>query len=401
MANEAYIFDAIRTPRGKGKPGGGLYEVKPIDLVANLLNAMKERNNLDPSLVEDMILATGEPVNEQGQNIAKTALVYAGWAQETTGAQLHRYCAGALDACNNAAAKVKAGFEDLVLAGGVESMSRLGIGAGGAAAGDPWVAMNSYGVSQGIGADLIATMDGFTREDCDRYAAMSQQRASEAWEKGYFKKSIIPVRDMNGVIVCDKDELVRPGTTVEKLGKLNPSFQMFNDFGHGDFLKFKYPDVENVTCVHTPGNSSGIVDGASLVLIGNEAGAKKTGLKPRARILSTALVGTEPTIMLTGPAPATQKALAKAGLTIDDIDLIELNEAFASVVLRYQKVLGIPNEKINVNGGAIAMGHPIGATGAMILGALVDELERRGLKRGVATLCAGGGIGIATVVELV
>lgn len=400
MANEAYIFDAVRTPRGKGKAGGGMYEVKPLDMVVNLLNAVKERNNLNPALVEDMILATGEPVNEQGQNIAKTALVYAGWANETTGAQLHRYCAGALDACNNAAAKVKAGFEDLVLAGGVESMSRLGIGAGGAAAGDPWVAMNSYGISQGLGADLIATLDGFSREDVDRYAMMSQERAAKAWKEGYFAKSLVPVRDMNGVVVCDRDELVR-ATTMESLAKLKPSFQMFNDFGHGDFLKFKYPEVENVTCVHTPGNSSGIVDGASLVLIGNENAAKKTGLKPRARIVSAALTGTEPTIMLTGPAPATQKALAKAGLTVNDIDLFELNEAFASVVLRYQRVLGIPDEKINVNGGAIAMGHPIGATGGMILGILVDELERRGLKRGVATLCAGGGIGIATVVELV
>jgi len=400
MASEAYIFDAIRTPRGKGKPGGGLYEVKPLDLIANLLNAMKERNNLDPALVEDMILATGEPVNEQGQNIAKTALIYAGWADETTGAQLHRYCAGALDACNNAAAKVRAGFEDLVLAGGVESMSRLGIGASGAAAGDLWVAMNSYGISQGLGADLVAHLDGISREDVDRYAVMSQQRAAHAWKEGYFKKSIVPVRDMNGVVICDHDELIRP-TTMENLARLKPSFQMFNDFGHGDFLKFKYPQVENVTCVHTPGNSSGIVDGASLVLIGNEVAAKKTGLKPRARIVSAALVGTEPTIMLTGPAPATQKALAKAGLTVNDIDLFELNEAFASVVLRYQRVLGIPDEKINVNGGAIAMGHPIGATGAMILGSLVDELERRGLKRGVASLCAGGGIGIATVVELV
>lgn len=400
MANEAYIFDAIRTPRGKGKPGGGLYEVKPIDLVVNLLDEMKARHDLDTDYVEDMILATGEPVNEQGQNIAKTALVYADWSDNTTGAQLHRYCAGALDACNNGAAKVKAGFENLVLAGGVESMSRLGIGASGAAAGDPWVAMNSYGISQGLGADLIATMDGFSREDVDRYAVMSQQRAAKAWKEGYFKKSIVPVRDINGVVVCDRDELVRD-TTMEKLATLNPSFQMFNDFGHGDFLKFKYPQVENVNCVHTPGNSSGIVDGASLVLIGNDQAAKDLNLKPRARIVSTGLVGTEPTIMLTGPAPATEKALAKAGLKLEDIDLFELNEAFASVVLRYQKVLGIPDDKINVNGGAIAMGHPIGATGGMILGTLVDELERRGLKRGVATLCAGGGIGIATVVELV
>lgn len=398
---QAYIFDAIRTPRGRGKAGGGLYEVKPVDLVKNLLDAMQQRNDLDPATVEDMILATGEPVNEQGQNIAKTALVYAGWAKETTGAQLHRYCAGALDAVNNAAAKVIAGFEDLVMAGGVESMSRLGIGASGAAAGDPWVAMNSFGVSQGVGADLIASQDGLSREDVDRYALMSQQRAAAAWENGYFKNSIVPVKDINGVTILAHDELVRKDTTLEGLGKLKPSFQMFGDFGHNDFLKFKYPDIETIEHVHTPGNSSGIVDGASLVLIGNENAAKNYGLKPRARIVACALAGTEPSIMLTGPAPATLKALKQAGLTLNDIDLFELNEAFASVVLRYQKVLGIPDEKINVNGGAIAMGHPIGATGGMILGTLVDELERRGLKRGVATLCAGGGIGIATIVELV
>jgi acetyl-CoA C-acetyltransferase len=398
---QAFIFDAIRTPRGRGKAGGGLYEVKPVDMVKNLLDAMQTRNKLDPAAVEDMILATGEPVNEQGQNIAKTALIYAGWSQETTGAQLHRYCAGALDAVNNAAAKVRAGFEDLVMAGGVESMSRLGIGASGAAAGDPWVAMNSYGVSQGVGADLVALQDGVTREDVDKYALMSQQRAAKAWEKGYFKKSIVPVKDLNGVTVLSHDELVRKDTTLEGLAKLKPSFQMFGDFGHNDFLKFKYPDIETIPHIHTPGNSSGIVDGASLVLIGNEKAAKAHNLKPRARIVACALAGTEPSIMLTGPAPATLKALKQAKLKLSDIDLFELNEAFASVVLRYQKVLGIPDSKINVNGGAIAMGHPIGATGAMILGTLVDELERRKLKRGVACLCAGGGIGIATVVELV
>ncbi len=398
---QAFIFDAIRTPRGRGKAGGGLYEVKPVDMVKNLLDAIQVRNKLDPSAVEDLILATGEPVNEQGQNIAKTALVYAGWANVTTGAQLHRYCAGGLDACNNAAAKVRAGFEDLVLAGGVESMSRLGIGASGAAAGDPWVAMHSYGVSQGVGADLVAAQDGFTREDVDKYAVMSQQRAGKAWEKGYFKKSIVPVKDINGVTILAHDELVRKDTTMEALAKLKPSFQMFGDFGHNDLLKFKYPDIESIAHVHTPGNSSGIVDGASLVLIGSEKAAKTHNLKPRARILACALTGTEPSIMLTGPAPATLKALKQAKLKLSDIDLFELNEAFASVVLRYQKVLGIPDSKINVNGGAIAMGHPIGATGGMILGALVDELERRKLKRGVATLCAGGGIGIATVVELV
>ncbi|TNF36566.1 MAG: acetyl-CoA C-acetyltransferase [Gammaproteobacteria bacterium] len=397
---DAFIYDAIRTPRGKGKPGGALYEVKPVDLVANLLRAMQERNDLDPAAVEDMILATGEPVNEQGQNIAKTALVYAGWANVTTGAQLHRYCAGGLDAVNNAAAKVRAGFENLVLAGGVESMSRLGIGASGAAAGDPWVAMNSFGVSQGVGADLMATLDGFTREDVDHYAFESQARAAKAWEKGYFKKSIVPVKDMNGVTVLAHDELVRP-TTMEGLAKLKPSFQMFGDFGHDDFIKFKYPQVERIAHIHTPGNSSGIVDGASLVLVGNAKAGKSLGMKPRARIVACALTGTEPSIMLAGPGPATLKALKQAKLKVSDIDLFELNEAFASVVLRYKKDLGIPDNKINVNGGAIAMGHPIGATGAMILGTLLDELERRKLKRGLATLCAGGGIGIATIIERV
>jgi acetyl-CoA C-acetyltransferase len=297
--------------------------------------------------------------------------------------------------------KVMAGMEDLGMGGGVESMSRLGMGAGGAAVADAWTAMQSYAINQGVAADLLATLGGFTREDCDRYAVMSQQRAGEAISNGYFDNSVIPVKDFNGVTVLGKDEFPRPGTTVEDLAKLNPSFQMFGDFGHDELLKFKYPEVQAVDHVHTPGNSSGIVDGASLVLIGNEKAGKENNLTPRARILSCAVTGSEPTIMLAGPAPATEKALAKAGLTIDDIDLFELNEAFAAVVLRYQKIFGIPDEKINVNGGAIAMGHPIGATGGMILGTLVDELERRKLKRGVATLCAAGGIGIATVVELV
>jgi acetyl-CoA C-acetyltransferase len=327
-------------------------------------------------------------------------LVYSSWDDVTTGAQLHRFCAGGLDAVNMAAAKVAAGYEDLVAAGGVESMSRLGIGASGGATGDPWVAMKSYFISQGLGADMIATMDGFSREDVDRYAVMSQQRAAQARKLGYFK-SIVPVTDFNGVTILDHDEFIRGDTTLEGLSKLKPAFQMFNDFGHGGVARLKYPELENINCVHTPGNSSGIVDGAGLVLVGSERAGKEQNLRPRARILSCALVGTEPTIMLTGPAPATEKALKKAGLTVDDIDLFELNEAFASVVLRYQRVLNIPDEKINVNGGAIAMGHPIGATGAMILGTLLDELERRNLKRGVVTLCAGGGIGIATVIERV
>jgi acetyl-CoA C-acetyltransferase len=400
MAIEAYIYDAIRTPRGKGKPGGSLYEVKPIDLVANLLEALKERNNLDTSRVEDVIIATGEPVNEQGQNIAKTAITYSSWDDVTTGAQLHRYCAGGLDAVNMAAAKVMAGIEDMACGGGVESMSRLGIGASGAAQGDAWTSMKTYGISQGLGADMVATFDGFSREDVDRYALMSQQRASHARDNGYFK-SLVPVVDMNGVTILDHDEFIRPGTTLEALAGLKPAFKMFNDFGHGDMARLKYPQLEEIINVHTPGNSSGIVDGASLVLVGNEQAGKEQGLTPRARIVSFALTGTEPTIMLAGPVPAAQKVLKKAGLSIDDIDLFELNEAFASVVLRFQKQLNVPDEKINVNGGAIAMGHPIGATGGMILGSLLDELERRDLKRGMAVLCAGGGIGIATIIERV
>jgi len=400
MSNDAFIYDAIRTPRGKGKPGGALYEVKPIDLVTNLLEEMKSRHDLDTTQVEDLILATGEPVQEQGQNIAKTSLVYSSWDDVTTGAQLHRYCAGGLDAVNNVAMKIMSGMESMGAAGGVESMSRIPMGTGGAAAGDAWVAMRSYGISQGLGADLMATMDGFTRQDVDRYAAQSQARAAHARDNGYFDKSIVPVKDLNGVVVLDHDELIRP-TTEESLAKLNPSFAMFNDYGHGDFLKFKYPEVEKVECIHTPGNSSGVVDGASLVLLGNKQAGADQGLKPRARIVACALTGTEPTIMLAGPAPAAQKALKIANMTVDDIDLFELNEAFASVVLRFQKLMGVADDKINVNGGAIAMGHPIGATGAIVLGTVLDELERRDLNTALVTLCAGGGIGIATIIERV
>jgi acetyl-CoA C-acetyltransferase len=292
------------------------------------------------------------------------------------------------------------GMESMGAAGGVESMSRLGIGASGAAAGDAWVAMKSYGISQGLGADLMAGLDGFSREDVDRYACQSQQRAAHAQDKGYFAKSLVPVKDLNGVTILDHDELIRP-TTMDGLTRLKPSFTLFNDYGHGDFLKFKYPQVERVECIHTPGNSSGVVDGASLVLLGNARAGADQGITPRARIVSCALTGTEPTIMLAGPAPAAQKALSLANMTVDDIDLFELNEAFASVVLRFQKLMGVSDEKINVNGGAIAMGHPIGATGAMVLGTVLDELERRDLNTALVTLCAGGGIGIATIIERV
>ncbi|MCL4104443.1 UNVERIFIED_CONTAM: hypothetical protein GTU68_047405 [Idotea baltica] len=400
MSTDAFIYEAIRTPRGKGKAGGGLYEVKPIDLVTNLLEEMKSRHDLDTTQIEDLVLATGEPVKEQGQNIAKTALVYSSWDDVTTGAQLHRYCAGGLDAVNTVAMKIMSGMESMGAAGGVESMSRLGIGASGAAAGDAWVAMKSYGISQGLAADLMAKLDGFSREDVDRYACQSQQRAARARDRGYFAKSMVPVTDLNGVTVLDHDELIRP-TTMDSLARLNPSFTMFNDFGHGDLLKFKYPEVERLECIHTPGNSSGVVDGASLVLLGNAEAGQNQGLKPRARIVSCALVGTEPTIMLAGPAPAAEKALRLANMTVADIDLFELNEAFAAVVLRFQRLMGVEGEKINVNGGAIAMGHPIGATGAVVLGTVLDELERRDLNTALVTLCAGGGIGIATIIERV
>jgi len=400
MGQDAFIYDAIRTPRGRGKPGGGLYEVKPIDLVTNLLEALKRRHDLDTTRVEDLILATGEPVREQGQNIAKTALVYSSWDDVTTGAQLHRYCAGGLDAVNTVAMKIMSGMESMGAAGGVESMSRLGIGASGAAAGDAWVAMKSYGISQGLGADLMAQLDGFGREDVDRYACESQHRAAHARAEGYFDRSLVPVKDLNGVTVLDHDELIRP-TDMQGLARLKPSFTMFNDFGHGDFLKFKYPQVERVECIHTPGNSSGVVDGASLVLLGNREAGQEQGLQPRARIVSCAVTGTEPTIMLAGPAPAARKALQIAGMEVDDIDLFELNEAFAAVVLRFQQLMGVSDDRINVNGGAIAMGHPIGATGAMILGTVLDELERRDLNTALVTLCAGGGIGIATIIERV
>ena len=398
--SEAFIYDAVRTPRGKGKADGSLYEVKPIDLVVGLLESLKERNELDTTRVDDVVLATGEPVGEQGQNIAKSALVISSWDNVTTGAQLHRFCAGGLDAVNTAAMKVRSGFEDLVVGGGVESMSRLGIGASGGALGDPWVMMNerNVGISQGVAADLMATLDGFSREDVDAYGLRSQERAGAAWDNGHFERSIVPVCDLNGIPVLERDETIRE-TTMQSLGTLKPSFEAFGEFGHDQYLKFRYPEVEKINHVHTPGNSSGIVDGAGMVLVGNEQAGKDLGLEPRARIVVCALTGTEPTIMLAGPEPATRKALARADMQPEDIDLYELNEAFAAVVLRYQKLLDIPDEKINVNGGAIAMGHPIGATGAMILGTLLDELERRELRFGLATLCAGGGIGIATIIE--
>jgi acetyl-CoA C-acetyltransferase len=400
MPIDAFIYDAIRTPRGKGKAGGSLHEVKPIRLVTGLLEALKERNDLDTSRVDDVVMGCVSPLGEQGSVIPKIALLMSSWDQSVAGVQLSRFCASGLEAVNLAAMKVASGWEDLVVAGGVESMSRVPMGSdGGAWAEDPETNMKTGFVPQGVGADLIATLEGFCREDVDAFALRSQQRAAHASTDGYFSKSLIPVKDINGLTVLDHDELIRPNTTMEGLGGLKPVFKPIGEAGMEAVVKLKYPMVESINYVHTAGNSSGIVDGAALVLIGNESIGKDLGLTPPARIISTAVTGCEPTIMLTGPVPATEKALAKAGLGVGDIDLFELNEAFASVVLRFQKFLDVPDDKINVNGGAIAMGHPLGATGAMVLGTCIDELERRDLRYGLVTLCVGGGMGIATVVE--
>lgn len=400
--SEAYIFDAVRTPRGKGKKNGSLYEVKPISLVTTLLHALEQRNQLDTSKVEDVILGCVTPIGDQGGDIAKTAAIAAGWSDHVAGVQINRFCASGLEAVNLAAQKVRSGWEDLIVAGGVESMSRIPMGSdGGPWALDPETNLKSAFVPQGVGADLIATLDGYSRADVDAFAVNSQQKAANAQANGYFEKSIVPVKDHAGVTILDKDEFIRGNTTAENLAKLNPSFEMMGNMGFDAVALQKYPEAQKVNHVHHAGNSSGIVDGAALVLIGSEKMAQELNLKPRAKILSTALVGTDPTIMLTGPAPAARKALAKAGLTIDDIDLFEVNEAFAAVVMRFVNELNVPMDKVNVNGGAIAMGHPLGATGAMILGTLLDELERRNLKRGLATLCVGGGMGIATIIERV
>ncbi len=402
MGTEAYIFDAVRTPRGRGKKDGSLHEVKPIDLMRNVFQAVEERNQLDTSQVDDVVLGCVTPIGDQGADIAKIAALYAGWDQSVSGVQLNRFCASGLEAVNMAAMKVASGWEDLVAAGGVESMSRIPMGSdGGPMALDPAVNSKLNFVPQGIGADLIATLDGFTRDDVDAYAARSQKRAAEAWKSGYFDKSIVPVRDINGMVVLDRDEHVRADTTAESLGQLKPAFQMPGDLGFDQVAMQVYPQVERINHVHTAGNSSGIVDGAALVLIGSGEKGKELGLKPRARIRAVAVTSTEPTIMLTGPAPATRKALAKAGMKPSDIDLFELNEAFASVVMHFQRELDVADDILNVNGGAIAMGHPLGATGAMILGTLLDELERRDLNTGLATLCVGGGMGIATIIERV
>ncbi|MDH0031649.1 MULTISPECIES: acetyl-CoA C-acetyltransferase [unclassified Acinetobacter] len=400
--SEAYIIDAIRTPRGKGKKDGSLHEVKPITLLTTLLNELQQRHQLDTSKVDDIVLGCVTPIADQGGDIAKTAAIAAGWNDDVAGVQINRFCASGLEAVNLAAQKVRSGWEDLVVAGGVESMSRIPMGSdGGPWALDPETNLKSSFVPQGVGADLIATLDGYSRTDVDAFAVNSQQKAAAAQANGHFDKSVVPVKDHSGVMILEKDEFIKGNTTVEGLAKLNASFEMMGQMGFDAVALQKYPEAQKITHVHHAGNSSGIVDGAAVVLLASEKAVKEQGLKPRAKVLATALVGTDPTIMLTGPAPAARKALQKAGLSIDDIDLFEVNEAFAAVVMRFINELNVPAEKVNVNGGAIAMGHPLGATGAMILGTLLDELERQGKKRGLATLCVGGGMGIATIIELV
>jgi acetyl-CoA C-acetyltransferase len=403
-AAEALVFDAIRTPRGKGKVGGSLHGTKPVDLVVGLMHETLVRNEkLDPNRVDDVVLGCVSPVGDQGADIAKTAAIKAGLPDTVAGVQVNRFCASGLEAVNIAAQKVASGWEDLVFAGGVESMSRVPMGSdGGAWAMDPETNYDTSFIPQGVSADLIATLEEFSRGDVDAYAAQSQERAWNAQREGRFENTVVPVKDINDNVVLDHDEFIRPGTTVETLGGLKPSFAAIGEMGGFDAVALqKYHWVEKIEHVHTPGNSSGIVDGASLVTIGNERTGEELGMKPKARILATALSGADPTIMLTGPAPASKKALAKAGLTVEDLDLVEINEAFAAVVLRFVKDMGLDMEKVNVNGGAIAMGHPLGATGGMILGTLIEELHRTGGRYGLATLCVGGGMGIATVVEAI
>ncbi|WP_406151883.1 acetyl-CoA C-acetyltransferase [Streptomyces anulatus] len=402
MSTEAFVYDAIRTPRGRGKANGALHGTKPIDLVVGLIHEIRGRfPDLDPAAIDDIVLGVVSPLGDQGSDIARIAAIAAGLPDSVAGVQENRFCASGLEAVNLAAAKVRSGWEDLVLAGGVESMSRVPMGSdGGAWAMDPMTSFETGFAPQGIGADLIATVEGFSRRDVDEYAALSQERAAAAWKDGRFARSVVPVKDRNGLLVLDHDEHLRPGTTADSLAALKPSFAGIGEMGGFDVVALqKYHWVEKIDHVHHAGNSSGIVDGASLVAIGSKEVGERYGMTPRARIVSAAVSGSEPTIMLTGPAPATRKALAKAGLTIDDIDLVEINEAFAGVVLRFVKDMGLSLDKVNVNGGAIALGHPLGATGAMILGTVIDELERRDQRFGLVTLCVGGGMGVATIVE--
>ena len=397
---EAYVYDAIRTPRGKGKKDGSLYEVKPVNLLAGLLTELQRRNGFDTAAVDDVVMGIVSPIGDQGSVLPKVAALKAGWDVRCAGLQINRFCASGLEAVNLAAQKVRSGWEDLVVAGGVESMSRVPIGSdGGAWAMDPETNSATAFVPQGIGADLIATLEGFSRQDVDRFALTSQQRASAAQSAGHFARSVVPVRDALGQVILAQDEFIKPHSTLEGLASLKPAFEQMGSMGFDQVALTRYPQVERIHHVHHAGNSSGIVDGATALLIGSEAAGSSHGLTPRARIVAVALSGADPTIMLTGPMPATRKALAKAGLTVDQIDLFEVNEAFAAVVMRFMKEMRVPHDKVNVNGGAIAMGHPLGATGAMILGTLIDELHRRQLRYGLATLCVGGGMGIATIVE--
>ena len=402
MSNPAYIYDAVRTPRSKGKPGGSLYAVKPIDLAAGLLRELQSRHNLDTAYVDDVVMGCVTPVGEQGSDVAKMIVQNADWDESVAGVQLDRFCASGLEAVNIAAQKIASGWEDLVVAGGVESMSRVPIGSnGGAMGGDVAFSLKTGFVPQGIGADTIATLEGWSRQDVDAFALESQRRAARARDGGYFDRSVVPVKDCNGLTVLERDDFIKPNTTLEGLADLKPSFGMMGQFGFDDVILAKYTTLDKIDHVHTPGNSSGIVDGASAVLIGSEKAGRDLGLTARGRIVATAVLSTDPTIMLIGPGPAAKKCLAKAGLRASDIDLWEINEAFAAVALRYMKDLGIDHEITNVNGGAIAMGHPLGATGAMLVSTMLDELERRKLKRAMLSLCVGGGMGISTIIERV
>ncbi|SEB59121.1 acetyl-CoA C-acetyltransferase [Paramicrobacterium humi] len=402
MTGEAFFYEAIRTPRGKNR-GGALHSVKPLDLVTGLAVALRERHpNLDPARIDDIVLGVVSPVGEQGSDIARTVALASGLPETVPGVQLNRFCASGLEAVNVAAQKVASGFEDLVLAGGVESMSRVPLGSdGGAIAQDPATAWDTHFVPQGIGADLIATIEGFSRADVDAYALESQRRAEAAWASGRYEQSVVPVTDISGRMLLDDDEHRRPDATAEGLAALPPAFAKLGAAGFDAVALDRHREVPHIDHVHTAGNSSGIVDGAALTLVGSAEIGRELGLTPRARIVQTAVVGSEPTIMLTGPVPATRKALARAGLTVDDIDVFEVNEAFAAVVLKWMRDLDVPHEKVNVNGGAIALGHPLGATGAMLVATVLDELERRELRRGLVTLCVGSGMGIATIIERV
>ncbi|MGB1068525.1 MAG: acetyl-CoA C-acetyltransferase [Henriciella sp.] len=397
---EAYIYDAVRTPRGKGKKSGSLHEITALDLATQSLQAVRDRNELDTSDVDDVVLGCVSPVGEQGGDIARIAVLNADYAETTAGVQIDRFCASGLEACNMAAAKVMTGEADMAIGGGVESMSRVPMGAGGGAwSTDPKVAMKSYFAPQGIGADTIATKYGFSRDDVDAYAVASQQRAAQAWSEGRFSKSIVAVKDQMGGVQLDHDEHMRPDASMQSLGALDPSFAAMGGMGFDEVIKQRYPELEKINHVHHAGNSSGIVDGSAAVLFGSKEMGEKHDLKPRARIRAMASIGSEPGIMLTGPTYVTQKALKKAGMEVGDIDLYELNEAFASVPMLMMQLLDIPHEKMNVNGGAIAFGHPLGATGAMLLGTMVDELERTGKETALVTLCVGAGMGTATIIE--